>query len=84
MSILAIAFNIYRTVEVSLLLEKLLSDPHTYPDIYFLAFCQLLYNTTIAVALFLAWIKVLALPAFGCTQVAVFLSMAFIFSWLNC
>ncbi|NXR13418.1 PK2L2 protein, partial [Semnornis frantzii] len=58
-SILAIAFSIYCTVDVSLRLEKLLADPHTYPDFYFLAFFQVLYNTTIAVTLFLAWIKVL-------------------------
>ncbi|NXX41085.1 PK2L2 protein, partial [Tricholaema leucomelas] len=68
-SILAIAFNIYSTIEVSLLLKKLLSDPHTYPDFYFLAFCQVLYNTTIAVTLFLACIKILKYMNFKKTMV---------------
>ncbi|NWX23097.1 PK2L2 protein, partial [Aegotheles bennettii] len=57
-SLLAIAFNIYRTVEVSLLMEKLLSDAYAYPDFYFLAFWQVLYNNMIAVNIFFAWIKI--------------------------
>ncbi|NXI48989.1 PK2L2 protein, partial [Chloroceryle aenea] len=57
-SILAIAFNIYRTVEVSLLMEKLLSDDRVYPDFYFLAFWQVLYNDMIAVSIFFAWMKI--------------------------
>ncbi|XP_050761052.1 polycystic kidney disease 2-like 2 protein [Gymnogyps californianus] len=60
-SILAIAFNIYSTVEVSLLMEELLSDAQVYPDFYFLAFWQVLYNNMIAVNIFFAWIKVLIL-----------------------
>lgn len=67
-SILAIAFNIYRTVEVSLLMEELLSDAHVYPDFYFLAFWQVLYNNMIAVNIFFAWIKVLVLIPFFCTR----------------
>ncbi|NXH14048.1 PK2L2 protein, partial [Bucco capensis] len=57
-SILAIAFNIYCTAKVSLLMEKLLSDTHVYPDFYFLAFWQVLYNDMIAVTFFFAWIKI--------------------------
>ncbi|NXJ74181.1 PK2L2 protein, partial [Trogon melanurus] len=57
-SILAIAFNIYRTAKVSLLMEELLSDAQAYPDFYFLAFWQVLYNNMIAVNIFFAWIKV--------------------------
>ncbi|XP_068004685.1 polycystin-2-like protein 2 [Melanerpes formicivorus] len=68
LSVLAIAFNIYRTGQVSLLLEELLSDPHLYPDFYFLAFCQVLYNNTIAVTLFLAWIKILKYINFNKTM----------------
>ncbi|NXY86335.1 PK2L2 protein, partial [Alcedo cyanopectus] len=57
-SILAIIFNVYRTVQVSLLMEKLLSDDRVYPDFYFLAFWQVLYNDMIAVSIFFAWIKI--------------------------
>lgn len=76
-SILAIAFNIYRTVEVSLLMEELLSDPHVYPDFYFLAFWQVLYNNMIAVNIFFAWIKVLILIPFFFlySRIIVFLSI---------
>ncbi|XP_051487608.1 polycystic kidney disease 2-like 2 protein isoform X1 [Apus apus] len=57
-SILAIAFNINRTVQVSLLMQELLSDAYVYPDFYFLAFWQVLYNNMIAINVFFAWIKV--------------------------
>ncbi|NXN66707.1 PK2L2 protein, partial [Himantopus himantopus] len=67
-SILAIAFNIYRTVEVSLLMEELLSDPHVYPDFYFLAFWQVLYNNMIAVNIFFAWIKIFKYVKFNKTM----------------
>ncbi|KFQ70182.1 Polycystic kidney disease 2-like 2 protein, partial [Phaethon lepturus] len=67
-SILAIAFNIYRTVEVSLLMEKLLSDTHVYPDFYFLAFWQVLYNNMIAVNVFFAWIKIFKYVSFNKTM----------------
>ncbi|GAB0195882.1 polycystic kidney disease 2-like 2 protein [Grus japonensis] len=67
-SILAIAFNIYRTVEVSLLMEELLSDAHVYPDFYFLAFWQVLYNNMIAVNIFFAWIKIFKYVSFNKTM----------------
>ncbi|XP_074912956.1 polycystin-2-like protein 2 isoform X5 [Buteo buteo] len=67
-SILAIAFNIYCTVEVSLLMEELLSDAHVYPDFYFLAFWQVLYNNMIAVNIFFAWIKILKYVSFNKTM----------------
>lgn len=77
-SILAIAFNIYRTVKVSQLMEELLSDAHVYPDFYFLAYWQVLYNNVIAVNIFFAWIKVLALTPFLFlySRILVFLSIA--------
>ncbi|NXF48059.1 PK2L2 protein, partial [Oceanites oceanicus] len=67
-SILAIAFNIYRTVKVSLLMEELLSDAHVYPDFYFLAFWQVLYNNVIAVNIFFAWIKIFKYVSFNKTM----------------
>ncbi|XP_009708086.1 PREDICTED: polycystic kidney disease 2-like 2 protein, partial [Cariama cristata] len=66
-STLAIAFNIYCAVKVSLLMEELLSDPHVYPDFYFLAFWQVLYNNVIAVCIFFAWIKILKYVSFNKT-----------------
>ncbi|KFQ35103.1 Polycystic kidney disease 2-like 2 protein, partial [Mesitornis unicolor] len=57
-SIIAIVFNIYRTSKVSELMKELLSDADVYPDFYFLASWQVLYDNMIAVTIFLAWIKI--------------------------
>lgn len=54
----AIAFNIFRTVKVDNLLSKLLENPDIYADFEFLAFWQMQYNNMNAVNLFFAWIKV--------------------------
>ncbi|XP_062443711.1 polycystin-2-like protein 2 [Rhea pennata] len=67
-SILAIAFNIYRTVEVSLLMEELLSNSFVYPDFYFLASWQVHYNNMIAVNVFFAWIKIFKYISFNKTM----------------
>ncbi|XP_074739603.1 polycystin-2-like protein 2 [Strix uralensis] len=67
-SVLAIAFNIYRTVEVSLLMEELLSDDHVYPDFYFLAFWQVRYNNMVAINVFFAWIKIFKYVNFNKTM----------------
>ncbi|KFV50508.1 Polycystic kidney disease 2-like 2 protein, partial [Tyto alba] len=67
-SILAITFNIYRTVEVSLLMEELLSDAHVYPDFYFLAFWQVRYNNMVAINIFFAWIKIFKYVSFNKTM----------------
>ncbi|KFW01355.1 Polycystic kidney disease 2-like 2 protein, partial [Eurypyga helias] len=67
-SILAIAFNIYRTVKVSQLMEELLSDAQVYPNFYFLAYWQVLYNNMIAVNIFFAWIKTFKYMRFNKTM----------------
>uniref|UniRef100_A0A663MW78 Polycystin 2 like 2, transient receptor potential cation channel n=1 Tax=Athene cunicularia TaxID=194338 RepID=A0A663MW78_ATHCN len=67
-SVLAIAFNIYRTVEVSLLMEELLSDDHVYPNFYFLAFWQVRYNNMVAINVFFAWIKIFKYVSFNKTM----------------
>ncbi|XP_042682583.1 polycystic kidney disease 2-like 2 protein [Centrocercus urophasianus] len=67
-SILAICFNIYRTIEVSLLMEDLLSNAHVYPDFYFLAFWQVIYDNMIAVNVFFAWIKIFKYVSFSKTM----------------
>uniref|UniRef100_A0A8C9FY55 Polycystin cation channel PKD1/PKD2 domain-containing protein n=1 Tax=Pavo cristatus TaxID=9049 RepID=A0A8C9FY55_PAVCR len=67
-SILAICFNIYRTIEVSLLMEELLSNAHVYPNFYFLAFWQVIYDNVIAVNVFFAWIKIFKYVSFSKTM----------------
>lgn len=59
-------------------MEELLSDAHVYPNFYFLAYWQVLYNNMNAVNVFFAWIKVLALTLllFLYSRVLVFLSIA--------
>ncbi|OXB56851.1 hypothetical protein ASZ78_004734 [Callipepla squamata] len=66
-SILAIGFNIYRTMEVSLLMEELLSNAYVYPDFYFLAFWQVIYDEMIAVNVFFAWLKIFKYMSFSST-----------------
>lgn len=59
LSIVAIGFHVFRTIEVNRLLGELLKHPNTYADFEFLAFWQTQYNNMNAVNLFFAWIKVL-------------------------
>lgn len=58
LAIVAIIFNIFRTIKVDNLLGKLLEQPEIYADFEFLAFWQMQYNNMNAVNLFFAWIKV--------------------------
>ncbi|KAM9226579.1 polycystin-2-like protein 2 [Leptosomus discolor] len=67
-SILAIGFNVYRTAKVALLMEELLANAHGYPDFYFLAFWQVIYNNMIAVNMFFAWIKIFKYVSFNKTM----------------
>ncbi|KAM8971927.1 polycystin-2-like protein 2 [Pelodytes ibericus] len=67
-SLLAIGFNIYRTAQVSMLLEKLLEDSNIYPDLHFLAYCQIHYNNMVAVTVFFAWMKIFKFITFNKTM----------------
>ncbi|NWV00117.1 PK2L2 protein, partial [Upupa epops] len=67
-SILTIAFNIFCTVTVSQLMEKLLADAHVYPDFYFLAYWQVLYNNMVAFNVAFAWIKIFKYMNFNKTM----------------
>jgi len=58
LSLVAVAFNIYRTVKVNALLEQLLREPEIYPDFEFLAYWQMQYNDMVAIVVFFAWIKI--------------------------
>ncbi|XP_053292115.1 polycystic kidney disease 2-like 1 protein [Pleuronectes platessa] len=68
LAIVAIVFNIFRTVKVDKLLGKLLEQPEIYADFEFLAFWQTQYNNMNAVNLFFAWIKVFKYISFNKTM----------------
>ncbi|KAM5322233.1 polycystin-2-like protein 1 isoform 2-T3 [Glossophaga mutica] len=68
LSILAVGFHIFRTLEVNRLMGKLLQQPNTYADFEFLAFWQTQYNNMNAVNLFFAWIKIFKYISFNKTM----------------
>ncbi|OPJ84408.1 polycystic kidney disease 2-like 1 protein [Patagioenas fasciata monilis] len=68
LSIIAIGFHIFRTIEVNRLLGELLKHPDTYADFEFLAFWQTQYNNMNAVNLFFAWIKIFKYISFNKTM----------------
>ncbi|CAJ1066583.1 polycystic kidney disease 2-like 1 protein [Xyrichtys novacula] len=68
LAIIAIAFNVFRTIKVDSLLGHLLEHPNIYADFEFLAFWQTQYNNMNAVNLFFAWIKVFKYISFNKTM----------------
>uniref|UniRef100_A0A8C7RHV6 Polycystic kidney disease 2-like 1 n=1 Tax=Oncorhynchus mykiss TaxID=8022 RepID=A0A8C7RHV6_ONCMY len=68
LAIVAIIFNVFRTIKVDKLLGKLLEQPGIYADFEFLAFWQTQYNNMNAVNLFFAWIKVFKYISFNKTM----------------
>ncbi|XP_065602426.1 polycystin-2-like protein 1 [Cyrtonyx montezumae] len=68
LSIVAIGFHIFRTIEVNRLMGELLRHPETYADFEFLAFWQTQYNNMNAVNLFFAWIKIFKYISFNKTM----------------
>ncbi|KAK7810931.1 hypothetical protein U0070_013585 [Myodes glareolus] len=68
LSVVAVGFHIFRTLEVNRLLGKLLQQPDTYADFEFLAFWQTQYNNMNAVNLFFAWIKIFKYISFNKTM----------------
>ncbi|XP_072280528.1 polycystin-2-like protein 1 [Pyxicephalus adspersus] len=68
LSLVAIAFHIFRTLEVNRLMGSLLEHPNTYADFEFLAFWQTQYNNMNAVNLFFAWIKIFKYISFNKTM----------------
>ncbi|XP_078087585.1 polycystin-2-like protein 1 [Mustelus asterias] len=67
-SLLAISYNIYRTIKVGLLLEQLLENSDAYQNLYFLAYWQNRYNVIIAFTVFIAWIKIFKYISFNMTM----------------
>ncbi|XP_045140926.1 polycystic kidney disease 2-like 2 protein isoform X3 [Echinops telfairi] len=53
----AISFNIYCNIQISLSLGQLLENTKIYADFYYLAYWHIYYNNIIAVTIFFAWIK---------------------------
>ncbi|MEJ1276345.1 polycystic kidney disease 2-like 1 [Cricetulus griseus] len=68
LSIVAVGFHIFRTLEVNRLMGKLLQQPDTYADFEFLAFWQTQYNNMNAVNVFFAWIKIFKYISFNKTM----------------
>ncbi|KYO25132.1 hypothetical protein Y1Q_0001766 [Alligator mississippiensis] len=68
LSIVAIGFHIFRTIEVNRLMGELLKHPDIYADFEFLAFWQTQYNNMNAVNLFFAWIKIFKYISFNKTM----------------
>ncbi|CAK6436190.1 unnamed protein product [Pipistrellus nathusii] len=68
LSIVAVGFHVFRTLEVNRLMGKLLQQPDTYADFEFLAFWQTQYNNMNAVNLFFAWIKMFKYISFNKTM----------------
>ncbi|XP_015235701.1 PREDICTED: polycystic kidney disease 2-like 1 protein [Cyprinodon variegatus] len=68
LAIVAIIFNVFRTVKVDNLLGSLLEQPDIYADFEFLAFWQTQYNNMNAVNLFFAWIKIFKYISFNKTM----------------
>ncbi|UJR37362.1 hypothetical protein I4U23_030070 [Adineta vaga] len=67
-SYICIAFNIYRQVKVSEILDELLDNENTFADFEFLSYWQLQFNNVIAFTVFLAWIKIFKYVSFNKTM----------------
>ena len=60
LSLLCIAFDIYRSQAVSNKLGQLLQNDQIFMDFDFLSYWQVQFNNAVAWALFIAYIKALA------------------------
>ncbi|XP_076368473.1 polycystin-2-like [Tachypleus tridentatus] len=67
-SIVCIAFSVYRTLTVDTVLENLLSKPDDFADFEFLGFWQTQFNNAVAFAIFFVWIKIFKYISFNKTM----------------
>ncbi|KAL8603587.1 hypothetical protein ACOMHN_022539 [Nucella lapillus] len=67
-SVVCVVFNVYRTVEVGSKLEKLLEDPKKFADFESLSYWETRFSNAIAIATFLAWIKIFKYISFNKTM----------------
>jgi len=57
MAVCCTIFCIYRTAAVNNKLDDLLAKPDEYSDFNSLAYWQLVYNSTLAIMVFICWVK---------------------------
>ncbi|XP_059178590.1 polycystin-2-like isoform X3 [Physella acuta] len=67
-SIVCVGFNVYRTVEVNNKLTELLKDPKIYADFERLSYWETRFSNAIAIAVFMAWIKIFKYISFNKTM----------------
>ncbi|GFN78422.1 polycystic kidney disease protein 2 [Plakobranchus ocellatus] len=67
-SFVCVGFNIYRTIEVDNKLTKLLKDPTVYADFERLSYWETRFSNAIAIAVFMAWIKIFKYISFNKTM----------------
>lgn len=58
LSYLCMALSLYRTIQVNILLDKLLTNNSKFQNFDTLTFCQELFNQASAIMIFFAWIKI--------------------------
>ncbi|XP_070544814.1 polycystin-2-like protein 1 isoform X3 [Ptychodera flava] len=68
LSLVCIAFSLYRTNAVDKMLISLLEEPDKYADFEYLSYWQNMYNNMLAVLVFFAWIKVFKYISFNKTM----------------
>lgn len=68
MAMCCVAFNVYRSLKVTALLDTLLEQPEEYPDFEFLSYWQVVFNSAVAVMVFFAWVKVFKYISFNKTM----------------
>ncbi|XP_065832466.1 polycystin-2-like [Oscarella lobularis] len=75
-SIVAIAFNIYRTVTVKEKLQTLLNESNQYANFEDLGYWQIQYNNMVGVLVFFAWFKIFKYISFNKTMNQLSLTLA--------
>ncbi|XP_076327240.1 polycystin-2-like protein 1 isoform X2 [Tachypleus tridentatus] len=67
-SLVCIAFSIFRTLMVNNVMESLLENPDVFSDFEFLGFWQTQFNNAVAIDVFFAWIKIFKYISFNKTM----------------
>ncbi|CAG5121215.1 unnamed protein product [Candidula unifasciata] len=67
-SVVCVGFNIYRTLEVNDKLTDLLKDPTVYSDFERLSYWETRFSNAVAIAVFVAWIKIFKYISFNKTM----------------
>ncbi|KAF5406231.1 Polycystin 2 like 1 transient receptor potential cation channel [Paragonimus heterotremus] len=68
LSLVCAAFNIYRTVKVTDMLDELLLDRNKFPNFQWLSIWQVYFNYGVAVTVFLSWVKLFKYISFNKTM----------------